>query len=276
MLSNAIQKTMMGFRKLALVSFSVFLLWSTSSAQTTDTIVPLKGNPEDILRNIRLKTFSGKGFNYWQDKFSGHWMGVDFGFNMLVNADYSGYDSEFLKNQVFNSNSLHLNIIHQSIGLQRLRNNIGMVIGFGFVMQEYRFDDNTTITKNAEGVIVPLTFNISENQKSKLYVYSLVVPLLFEYQVPVENYKSRYYISAGMFTGYRVGSHIKINYELAEKEKLKRLGDFSLQNFKYGLMARTGYRWFNVFAMYEFSTLFKKDMGPELAPFTFGITLLPL
>jgi len=273
---NAIQKTIKVLLRFGLLSFSVVLLWFSSNSQTVDTIIPINENPEEILRNIRLKTFSGKGFNYWQDKFSGHWMGVDLGFNALVNTDYSTYDSEFMKPQIFNSNSLHLNIIHQSIGLQRLRNNFGMVIGLGVIMREYRIDDNATITKNENGVIIPKSFDYSENQKSKLYEYSIVVPMLFEYQVPIENYKLRYYISGGMFTGYRMASHTKIKYETDETEKLKRSGDFALQNFKYGIMARTGYRWINIFAMYEFSNLFKKDMGPELTPLTFGITLLPL
>ena len=60
------------------------------SAQETDTIIPIDKNPEKILRKIDARKIAQSGFNFWQDKFTGHWAGIDFGFNALVNQDYSG------------------------------------------------------------------------------------------------------------------------------------------------------------------------------------------
>jgi hypothetical protein len=74
--------------------------------------------------------------------------------------------------------------------------------------------------------------------------------------------------------GVRLTSHTKIKYRKEQKEKLKVPDHYSLQDFKYGLMFRTGYRWINVFATYELTPLFKNDKGPHLTPFTFGITLI--
>jgi hypothetical protein len=50
--------------------------------------------------------------------------------------------------------------------------------------------------------------------------------------------------------------------------------NYSLQDFKYGLMFRTGYRWINVFVTYDITPLFKENKGPELTPLTFGFTLM--
>lgn len=250
---------------------TILLNITVSFAQETDTIVPIRKNAEEILKKINLNS---DGFNFWKDDFSGHWAGIDLGFNTFLNPDYTGYEKEFMKNDILRSNSFYLNLIQQSIGLQRNRNNFGLVTGLGIQLHYYSLDDNTTIEKNADEVIVPKEFNYSENQKSKLFVYSVTLPVLAEIQIPINNYRNRFYFSSGMYFSYRIGSYTTIKYRVDEKHKLKITDNYSLQNFKYGIMARTGYRWINFFATYELTPFFKENKGPELTPFTFGITLL--
>lgn len=245
---------------------------STGWSQTTDTIVPVDQNPRKILRKIDIRKM---GFNFWQDNFEGHLSGIDFGFNGFANPDYSGYNLEFMDNDLWRSNSTYINFIQQSIGLQRNRNTIGLVTGIGLHLQSYRLDNNTTIRRDESGRIEPEILYFEQNQKSKLSIVSIMVPLLAEFQVPIKHYENRLYFSGGFFGALRLGSHTKIKYRAdGKKEKLKVPGHYSLQDFKYGLMVRTGYRWINVFATYDLVPLFKEDLGPELTPFTFGITLL--
>lgn len=241
-------------------------------SQQADTIIPVDKNPKKILRKIDIRKM---GFNFWEDNFEGHWAGVDFGFNGFTNPDYTGYNLEFMKNDLLRSNSTYLNIFQQSIGLQSNRNTVGLVTGIGLQLQSYRLDNNTTIRKNENGKIEPEILYFDQNQKSKLSIVSLMVPLLAEFQIPVNHYENRLYFSGGVFGAVRLGSHTKIKYRIdGKKEKLKVPGHYSLRDFKYGLMVRAGYRWINVFATYNLVPLFKDDLGPELTPFTFGITLL--
>ena len=246
----------------------------TVFAQQTDTIIPIDENPEKILRKIDVRKIARNGFNFWQDKFTGHWAGVDFGFNAFLNKDYSGYETEFMDNDVFRSNSTYINLIQQSISLQHNRNTIGLVTGLGVNFQSYRLDQNTTIERLPNDVIVPKQLYFDDNQKSKLSIISLTVPLLTEFQIPINHYDNRLYLSTGLYLGYRLSSHTKIKYRIERKEKLKVPDHYSLHDFKYGLMFRAGYRWINVFATYELTPLFKENKGPELTPFTFGFTLL--
>ncbi len=243
-------------------------------AQEPDSIVPIHKDPEKLLRKINIKSITRNGFNFWQDEFSGHWGGIDLGFNAFVNTDYSNYDSKFMKNNIFRSNSLYINLIQQSIGLQRNRNTIGIVTGLGAQFQSYRLDQNTTIEKQANGVIVPKMLYFNDNQRSKLSLIYITAPVLAEFQIPINNYENRLYFSGGIFLGYRISSHTKIIYRDLKKEKLKTPDTFSIPDFKYGLMVRTGYRWINLFATYDLTSFFKKDLGPKLTPFSFGITLL--
>ena len=260
--------------KLIFSVVSILLFVFVSKAQKTDTIIPIQKDPEIILRNIDIKNITRNGFNFWQDDFSGHWAGIDFGFNTLINTDYSGYESNFMKNDILRSNSLYINLIQQSIGLQRNRNTIGLVTGLGMHFQSYRLDQNTTIELNSNDIIVPKTLYFDDNQKSKLSIFSLTLPILAEFQIPINNYKNRFYFSAGPYFSYRISSHTKIKYRTVQKEKLKIPDHYSLHDFKYGMMVRTGYRWLNVFASVEFNQVFMDKKGPELTPFTFGFTLL--
>ncbi len=240
-----------------------------------DTIVPVDKDPEKILSKIDVREFSQAEFNFWQDDFSGHWTGIDMGVNLLLEPDYSGYDSRFMENDVLRSNSVYVNFIQQNIGLQRNRNTIGLVTGLGLHLKSYRLEQNTTIQRLDNGKIEPQTLFFDQNQKSKLSIVSLMAPLLAEFQVPVKHYKNRIYLSAGMFAGLRLSSHTKIKYRAeGKKQKMKTPGHYSLHDFKYGLMARAGYRWINFFATYELVPLFKEGKGPELTPVTVGITLI--
>jgi len=265
--------------KLSVLGLSLSLLFMLgflfdSYSQESDTIVPVQKNTGKILRKIDLTKITRNGLTPYKTRFSGHYSGVDFGFNLFVNENYSGYDSEFMENDVFRSNSAYFNALQQSIGLQKHQNTLGLVTGLGLHLQSYRLDDNTTIFLDENDVVQPQFLYFDANQKSKLALMSLTVPLLLEWQIPVNHYDNRIYFSAGLLGSLRVASHSKIKYKAEQNEKVKVQDDFSIHRFKYSIMVRTGYRWFNVFATYDLVPLFEKGKGPELTPFTVGITLL--
>jgi hypothetical protein len=253
----------------------VLILFSFSLFAQTDTIVPVDKDPEKILRKIDMRQLTRNGFNFWQDDFSGNWAGVDFGFNLFLNPNYTGYDFDFMENDVFRSNSTYINLIQQSFGLQRNRNTIGLVTGVGLHLESYRLGRDVTLQRLENDKIQPRILDFDQNQKSKLSIVSLYVPLLAEFQVPLNHYQNRIHFSGGVYGSLRLSSHTKIKYRAdRKKEKLKTPDHFSLPDFKYGLMIRAGYRWFNVFATYEPGPFFKEDKGPDLTPVTFGITLV--
>lgn len=243
-------------------------------SQETDTIVPVDKNLEKILKDIDVREITRNGLTPWKTKFSGHYAGVDFGFNLFLDEDYSDYDKAFMENDIFRSNSAYFNVIQQNIGLQKNKNTFGVVTGLGLHLQSYRLDDNTSIYKDESGVIQYETLFFDHNQKSKLAIASFVIPLLMEWQVPVNHYDNRIYVSAGFLGSLRLGSHTKIKYKNHQKQKLKVDDDFCIHRFKYSIMVRTGYRWFNLFATYDLVPLFEADKGPKLTPFTVGLTLL--
>lgn len=248
----------------------------SASSQLPDSIKIIKDKPEKLLKNLRIQNVTQGGFNFWQDDFSGHWAGIDFGFNTLTGKGLSNVYPAFLEHDIFRSNSLYANIIQQSIGLQKTRNTIGLITGFGLQFKSFRLNNNTTIEKAYTGEIEGKTLIFDDNQKSKFSAAYITAPLLLEFQVPVNHYANRFFISGGLFAGYRLSSHTKIKYRIdRNKEKLKTPDDYSLNDFKYGLMMRIGYRQFQVFANYDLQPMFKDEARVmDVFPFTFGITLI--
>jgi hypothetical protein len=257
------------------IIFILTLSFSIYSSAQNDTIVPIDKDPEEILRDLDLREYSYQGFNLWDDNFSGHWAGFDVGFNMFVNQNYTGYDFEFMNNDILRSNSAYINLIQKNFGLQRNRNTIGLLSGIGLNLKSYRLERNTTIRRQEDGQIQPQLLYFDQNQKSKFASVFLLAPLLCEFQFPLNHYRNRIYFSGGVYGAVKLSSHTKIKYRTEGiKQKLKTPGHYSMHDFKYGLMVRTGYRWINLFATYELVPLFKTDKGPELTPVTFGISII--
>ncbi len=247
-----------------------------SFSQLPDTMHIIQKNPEKLLKNLRIQNVTQGGFNFWNDDFSGHWAGIDFGFNTLTGEGFSGDSDDYLEHDIIRSNSLYANIIQQSIGLQKTRNTIGLVIGLGLQFKSYRLNQNTTLETTPAGKIESRILHFDDNQKSKFSMTYITAPFLIEFQLPVNHYGNRLFVSGGLLAGYRINSHTKIKYRTdRKKEKLKTPGDFSLNDFKYGLMLRLGYRQFQVFVNYDLQNMFKdKALVPDVYPLTFGVTLV--
>jgi hypothetical protein len=262
----------------------IFLIFLSSlafflaSAQENDSIIVVQSPKGRLSGLIDVQDLTNEGYNYWDEKFEGHWSGIEFGFNGLANADYSMYpalEDHFLDNDLLRSNVLNLNILQYSRGFQQTRNNIGLVTGLGLSFQSYHLDDNTTLSVDENNKIHPSVIYYDSSQKSKLSIAYLEVPLLLEFQIPIKNNANRLYFSAGVTGAKKIESHSKMKYHKnGKREKLKSPGDYSINDYKVALSFRVGYRWANLFASYDIVPLFEDRRGPVLYPFSFGLKLI--
>jgi hypothetical protein len=254
-----------------IVSFLAF-------AQTNDSIIVLQSPAGRLSGLIDIQDLVNEGFNYWDKEFKGHWSGIEVGINGFSNPDYSLYrpeEKDFLVNDLIRSNRLNLNFLQYSTGIQSTRNTIGIVTGMGLTLQSYRLDNNTSIKLDEYGIVQPIKPYFDSNQKSKLSLVYLEVPIMAEFQIPIKNLGNRLYFSAGINVGKRLSSHTKVKYRIDnKKEKLKSPGDYSIRDFKFAGSFRIGYRWVNLFATYDLTPLFNDRRGPRLYPFSVGIRLI--
>jgi len=205
------------------------------------------------------------------NKFKGHWEGIEFGFNAFDKPNYSMYnpdDKDFMSLNQGKSLEIDFNFYELNIGLSK--NYVGLVSGMGLSFNNYRFENPYTLQKS-QYITEPVSLNPENLSKTKLAITYLNVPILLEFQIPVNNNEGRLFVNAGIIGGVKIGSHTKVKY--GDKKDKDRNG-FNLNSFKYAATARIGYKDICLFANYSLTPLFESGKGPELTPFTIGISFL--
>lgn len=220
------------------------------------------------------------------ENFDAHWSGFEFGLNNYVNKDFDmtlPEDGEFMELNSGKSWSYSLNLLEFNIPIHK--KYFGLVTGLGFEWDNYRFEKNITLVENEDGKIagVPTDKDLYKNTLNTTY---LTAPLLWEFQIPIEQNRKRkkcgddgndhkFFISAGVIGGLKIHSKTKQFYKMdGDKVKSRSKGDYQVSPFRYGITARLGYGMFRVYANYQLVSLFEKNKGPELYPFTIGISII--
>jgi len=233
-------------------------------------------------------------------KFNGHWAGVDIGFNGYVNPDFNmnfPREYEYMDLRMEKSIAVNLNFLEQNIPFTK-NQKFGMVTGLGLSFNDYRFLHPTRLSMDCPVLEGYLDEGISIH-KSKLSVMYLTLPVLLEFQTAPIYQKNGFHINTGIVIGARLSSHTKKYYNELNKEfdvtqyspetglydvvytaispespKAHVYGDWFLQPFKFDASVRIGWNFFNLWANYSLNTMFRKDKGPELYPWSAGITLV--
>jgi hypothetical protein len=202
-------------------------------------------------------------------RFNGHWEGIEFGFNAFAKPDYSMYNvKDFMSLNQGKSMEFNLNFYELNIGLSK--SYVGLVSGMGLSFNSYRFENPYTLQKGPT-MTEPVLLDYDNLSKTKLAVSYLNVPLLFEFQIPVNQNEGRLFINAGLVGGVKLGSHTKVKHgDIKDKDH----SGFNINSFKYAATARIGYKDISLFANYSLTPLFQLGKGPGLTPFTIGISFL--
>jgi hypothetical protein len=230
--------------------------------------------PEQDTNNCNIYKEYHKEHKY-RSGFSGHWAGIEFGLNNYLTKDHSmslNGDDEFMSLNTDRSINFNLNFFQHSIAL--IGKNFGLVTGLGFEFNNYFFENNNSIIKNSQGVIVSRTYDSIHLDKSKLTTSYLTVPVLFEWQFPASAHRSeRLRIAVGVIGGLKLESHTKVVYKENDKvQKNKNRDDFNINSLRYGFTGRVGYNKVNLYVDYYPVSLFEKNKGAELYPISIGLS----
>ena len=247
----------------ALIFSTVFATEPVLSKNSNDEVLISQDDQDDDRAEKRRRS---------RRRFTPHWSGFEFGMNNYMTPDNSfSLPSElsYLDLNTGKSFNVNLNIAQVGLGLTR---RFGLVTGLGFEFNDYKFEGNNNITKDADGVIIPLYPDAGiEYDKSKLSTVYFTVPVLLELQIPVSSYRT-INIAAGGIGGVKLGSHSKVVYHDGGKQKIKENDDFSLNILRYGPTVRVGYEEFQIYATYYLNGLFIENKGPELYPVQIGVS----
>ena len=202
------------------------------------------------------------------------WAGFDFGVNGYLNADKTtkmpaGY--EFLEVNYRRSFSYALNVFEKDIPI--ISEYFKLATGLGIEWNNYIFTNNIRLTSDS-AKIYGYTDTLIKFDKTKLGLTYLNLPILFQINTN-SNPKDAFHLSFGVIISYNIRAKTKLVYNVNDKtNRDKVVGDYHVNPLRYGITARVGYGKFKVFANYNLSSLFVKDEGPDLYPFTVGVTVI--
>lgn len=202
------------------------------------------------------------------------WAGFDFGVNGYLNTDNTtkmpaGY--EFLEVNYRRSFSYALNLFEKDIPI--VSDYFKLATGLGIEWNNYIFMNNIRLTSDS-AKIYGYTDSFVKFDKSKLGLTYINLPILFQINTNADP-KKAFHLSFGLIVSYNIRAKTKLVYDIHDKTNKDRvLGDYHVNPIRYGLTARVGYANFKVFANYNLNSLFVKDEGPDLYPFTVGICII--
>ncbi len=248
-----------------------------STSKNRDTVKFKIGNQKVFIVEDKSDTTNRRDTSKDHDKFKIYWAGIGLGLNGYLNANNetkipAGYN--FLELNYPKSINVSLNFFEQKIPLWK--KHINIVTGMGADISNYRFENKNYILQSSSNFTSAVYDSIVSFKKNKLSVIYLNVPLLLQFDTnPFSKNNKTVHLSAGVVGGLRLWSHTKQEYEIGGTTfKPKTHDDFNLNPFRYSAMARIGYGNLDLYASYALNTMFKKNEGPQLYPFTVGITLI--
>lgn len=234
-----------------------------------------ESNNNDEQHRVEIKDGKGNTIIHYNRRknIQAHWGGFELGFNNYGKSPFSadvpaGY--EFLELNTGKSIAVNLNLFDWSANIAGY--HLMFVTGLGITWNNWRFQNDSTLVANV--ATVSANNDKIDYSKNKLTASYATLPVLFEYNSS-PNEKKTFHVAAGVIFGYRIGSHTKQVYEENSRtRKIKTYDDFNLETFRYDATLRIGYRGYTVFASYDMAKLFKSNQGPELHPYTIGLTLV--
>jgi len=240
------------------------------SVGDTEFIVVKKSDPSDTL-NIFDKTVDTDDDEDDDDNDFTYWSGVDLGFSGLLMENSVLDDNPWLETDISRSAVVGLNILEGKLRI--FKNHLGINSGLGFTWQDFSFNDSLSLV-NQNDTIMGFNSGDIKFEKNKLKTGYIKVPLLLEINTS-KNKKKNVHIAAGLIGGWNFRSLLKTRTVTdGDKIKTKNKGDFNLSPWSLEATTRVGYGNLNLFATVSLTSLFEENKGPEVYPFTVGITAL--
>jgi hypothetical protein len=202
-----------------------------------------------------------------------NWAGFDLGINGFLSADGEtdlGDANEYLELEVIQSRTFSFNFWEHKARIAS--DYFGIITGMGLQYNSYRLKNDYTLASGKDTLVAFMDSTI-DIRKNKFRTTWLNVPLLLEFNTSRDRDKS-FHIAAGVVGGLHLGSMYKQKYSQEGTDfKVKAKNDFQVAPYKLEAMLRIGYGSVNLFASYQLTELFEEGHGPELYPYTLGITL---
>ncbi len=179
---------------------------------------------------------------------------IELGWNLLQN------DNPSIATELLGSRTLNFYYLRD---IRVGNTNFFVLPGIGVGLDRYKFDEDVTLDRQADGTVNVDTVFGGKVKKSMLITNYLDIPLEVRFYTNPSDKKRSFKVGIGFKVGVLINSHTKIKQEVnGEMTKRKVNDNFALNRFRYGVTGRIGIGGFNVFYYSSLNTLFESDKGP--------------
>jgi hypothetical protein len=257
-------------KKLILISLIFFIAISANAQQKKDSL-QIKKYTKSVKGNFgKLNQADRIVF----DIFSDIWMNAP-GDSMTIKKVNRGANLYIMKEFPFGRSNFSF-ALGLGVGCQNLYSNATPVKSFTLDSLGSKVYDGKTVFTKIPSFSPDLKqeINFKNNKFTQIY---LDIPLEFRYRM--KNNAFKFYLGGKL--GLMLSNHIKYNGDdYTEKYptgniRMKEYKIANVNKYRYGLTARIGWKWIQVYGYYSLSKLFKKDLGPEMYPISVGLTISP-
>ena len=203
-----------------------------------------------------------------------HFAGIDLGINGLLTPNQSvdlQKEAQFLELNYRKSVELSINFWEKYLPIANEK--FGITTGAGLKYNSYDLVKDVVIV-NQNDITNWDEDSTRSISKNRFKTNSLYVPVMLETNLGKDADHS-FHLAVGGTVGYTYGNRTKQKYKQEGDEfKNKDRNDFNVNDFQFAAIARVGYGDFTLYATYNLTPLFDKNKGPEVYPFTIGLSLM--
>jgi len=225
---------------------------------------------EEVRRRENYNNDRGRSRRYSNDWNRWSVSGIGLGLNTLVEQSTSPrYPSENYDLRPIGSRYISL-AVGQMPTLARGRvASLKLYYGLELAWNNFMFEGNNTIRKEADGVAFPTI--AQEVEKSKLTIATIGIPFVPRVTFYSEGGRKVFHLGVGPYVNYRIDSYAKVKFEDDDKDRSR--SNYYLNDVRYGLMAHIGIAKTSFFVKYDLNPLFQENRGPDVRALSFGISL---
>ena len=166
------------------------------------------------------------------------------------------------------NSSFHIGYYMLPVCVRLGDSHFGLCGGLGFKWDLYSFSaKNIVLNKGQYQLEYQYDTANYVYEKSKLRVVNLALPVALEWQ---PRGRSNFYAMVGIEGNLRTGSSTKMVTD--KGRKIKNKSDLHINTFSCDVFARVGYNNAGVYVSANLTPLFKDGKGPELYPFSAGLS----
>lgn len=210
------------------------------------------------------------------NKFKGHWAGVSLGLNTFGGTNFSlNLPAVASYMELYLPKSWEVSVNPVQFSIPFFNKYVGAVSGIGFTFNNYELrNNNLTLFVDSLNAVnsTTETFTYTKNRLKTAY---LTVPLLIEFQIPVNKKSKRLFLSAGAIGNYCLQTKMKYTYDFnnAKITYKDKTSNWPTTMFNYDLTVRLGYDDWYLYANYKMLPMFEANKGPQINNISAGLGL---